>query len=43
VPLSICWRQTIKVGEDTVEEKKEPIITEEQAYGNDCPNGACDV
>lgn len=28
---------------DVFEKTYEPIITEEQAYGNDCPNGSCDA
>lgn len=28
---------------DVFEKTYEPIITEEQAYGNDCPGGKCDV
>lgn len=29
--------------QDIFEKTYEPVVTEEQAYGNDCPSGACEV
>lgn len=41
IPLSIRAEYLDKIV--AIETKAEKMATEEQAYGNDCPNGKCDV